>query len=84
MNLADIVRIAREAGFGKQDADGVERIERFATLVAASERERCAKVCEEWGGARKPRFGGFALRNVASAIRDLGDGRPEESHDPRS
>jgi hypothetical protein len=61
MNREDIIRMAREAGakdYGTGD-EGVtalmlrdDAIERFATLVAAAEREACAKVCEslplEW------------------------------------
>ena len=45
----DIIRMAREAGFeGLLDkAWGIEQLERFAALVAAHEREACAKVCEE-------------------------------------
>ena len=48
----DIIRMARCAGFeqlGPDIEDWVcftEEIERFAALVAAAEREECAKVCE--------------------------------------
>ena len=60
MNKEDIVRMARETGL-EQDGDhffspGHEEIdvhiadlERFAALVAAAEREACAKVCEVHG-----------------------------------
>jgi len=55
MNKDDIIRMAQEAGFA---FDGVntriplwisrpEELERFAALVAAAEREACAKVCDE-------------------------------------
>ena len=61
MNQEDIIRMAREAGLHRQQHnlmsnpvqyrfsyDGYEEnLERFATLVAAAEREACAKVCEE-------------------------------------
>jgi len=59
MNRDDIIRMAREAGLLLiGTADGSEavytwpqgitdEIERFAALVAAAEREACAKVCEE-------------------------------------
>jgi hypothetical protein len=30
---------------------GKEEIERFAELVAAHEREQCAKVCDDWNTA---------------------------------
>ena len=48
MNRLDIIRMAREAGFAEGVAEivGLEGFERFAALVAAHEREECAKVCE--------------------------------------
>lgn len=50
MTKEDIVRMAREAGFaewaGTDDVHFLAVIERFATFVAASEREACAKICE--------------------------------------
>ena len=48
MTKDDIIRMAREAGFA--DDKGVVQpayqLEAFATLVAASEREACAKIAE--------------------------------------
>jgi hypothetical protein len=56
----DIIRMAREAGLEQTVSiapDGssrivscppIEPLERFANLVAAAEREACAKVVEEW------------------------------------
>ena len=59
MNRDDIIRMAREAGYielakeaGWEYADddrGFEPLWHFAALVAAAEREACAKVCEEPG-----------------------------------
>jgi hypothetical protein len=50
MNREDIIRIAREAGLrlDKHNGGFVDQSEllRFAALVAAAEREACAKVCE--------------------------------------
>ena len=50
MNREDMIRMAREAGI-KNDCDGVwcnaDQLEHFASLVAAAEREACAKVCYE-------------------------------------
>lgn len=53
MNRDTAIRLAREARlvaqahplhpWGATDAD----IERFAALVAAAERERCAQICED-------------------------------------
>lgn len=57
MRREDIIRMAREAGlaFDYETYPGIwhtylnvgrEKIERFAALIAAAEREECAKVCE--------------------------------------
>ena len=54
MNRDDIIRMAREAGMPEwlqEDwfADPFDSFAlRFAALVAAAEREACAKVVEEW------------------------------------
>lgn len=59
MTTDDILRMAREAGMDRKPADHNCRVdyfdvvtdselERFAALVAAAEREQCAKVCEAW------------------------------------
>ena len=59
MTRDEIIRMAREAGFYFHDAGYAPILhtvageyseacfERFATLVAAAEREACAKVCDE-------------------------------------
>ena len=54
MTRDDIIRMAEKASGGRHpDEWGVmldhEQLERFAALVAAAEREACAKVCEEPG-----------------------------------
>lgn len=59
MNREDIIRMARDAGFGvllpSGDGGGeiyaaadvyTDEMERFAALVAAAEREACARVCD--------------------------------------
>jgi hypothetical protein len=46
MNRDDITRMAREAGFVGFDGDNGS-LRRFAALVAAAEREACAKLCED-------------------------------------
>jgi hypothetical protein len=58
MTRDEIVKMAREAGFVAYGEDAGEyriptpafygRLERFAALVAAAEREACAKVCDGW------------------------------------
>ncbi len=58
MNRNDIIRMAREAEVpirGHYDEQGLtpQELERFAALVAAAERDACAKVCEEQGKGRK-------------------------------
>lgn len=50
MTRDDVIRMAREAGVkdGLLSWPGVpEMFERFAALVAAAEREECAKVAEK-------------------------------------
>jgi hypothetical protein len=50
MTRDDIIRMAREAGFSQPwtaPTSTQERLERFAALVAAYEREACAQICEE-------------------------------------
>ena len=52
MTRDEILKLAREAGYSGMAGTGVfpeyveERLKRFATLIAAAEREACAKVCE--------------------------------------
>ena len=46
MTQDEIVRMAREAGFPVDEHGyNTKRIERFAALVAAHEREACADLC---------------------------------------
>jgi hypothetical protein len=49
MTRDDIIKMAKEAGFNPVSYTGanLELFERFAALVAAHEREACAKVCDE-------------------------------------
>ena len=97
MTSDDIIRMAREAGLGTllchnsvegdrvwiESADWHDELERFAALVAAAEREACAKVCEKQiksymskqyttdplGGFRER----FAAEQCAAAIRARGE-----------
>ena len=53
MTKEDIIRMAREAGLHLYVNDLTEEpyalvVERFANLVAAAEREACAKLIEEY------------------------------------
>jgi hypothetical protein len=86
MTRDDIIRMAREAKghpYTNKYAPGetafafsIDRLERFAALVAAAENEACAKVCEckmpnpvqNWADAQIVN----ALRDCAAAIRARG------------
>lgn len=51
MNSYEIIKLAREAGFHNWYCDPSREyhfgcVVKFAELVAAAEREECAKVCE--------------------------------------
>jgi hypothetical protein len=48
MTQDDIIRMAKEAGFadGMAEIMGLEGFYNFAALVAAHEREECAKLCK--------------------------------------
>ena len=79
MNREDIIRMAREAGFSDTTNPFValgaswEQVERFAALVAAHEREACAKVCD--AVQKKNEDDGawmWEARNCAAAIRARG------------
>jgi hypothetical protein len=71
MTRDDIIRMAREAG----EAEGLETVvfhpvlERFAALVAAAEREACAKVCEQERRKGYDDDADGALERVATIIR---------------
>ena len=79
MTRNEIIRMAREAGF-LCDEDwvtyGLPGFERFAALVAAAEREACAKVCDS--SIHDTYIGGYtgaihsARRECADAIRARG------------
>ena len=48
MDREEIIRMAREAGLAYgSDEKPLNSVTRFAALVAAAEREACAKVCED-------------------------------------
>ena len=69
MTPEDIIRIAREAGFAGWKCDE-GKIERFAALVAAAEREACAKLCVAMDLIDTPTVVEIAaVRKCAAAIR---------------
>lgn len=51
MTRDDIIRMAREAGLSHGTAVLPHSVEYFAALVAATEREECARVCEDTNSA---------------------------------
>ena len=81
MTQDEIIRMALEAGFEVDEGlfpfeatedkfIGTERVlERFAAIVAAHEREACAKVCEDL--ANNPMTGVLYSWKCAAAIRGL-------------
>ena len=75
MTKEDIIRMAREAGIGPIYGADDESLERFAALVAAAEREACAKVCEDTDIVEFQHCmvlhedAAKTLRNAAAAIR---------------
>ena len=77
MDREEIIRIAREAGFSDTTNPFVawgaswEQVERFAALVAAHEREACAKVCDVL--AVHPEYASDITKVAAQAIRARGE-----------
>ena len=78
MTRDDIIRMAKEAGWkrvGRNPETGPEfpiligNLERFAALVAAAEREACAKVCESLITDGDIYPGNFVLEACAKSIR---------------
>jgi hypothetical protein len=75
MNRDDIIRMAREAGLDLYINDVTEepyaiRLECFAALVAAHEREECAKIANAW---QEDVFNPLYQCDCATAIRRRGE-----------
>ena len=69
-----IIRMAREAGFDNVNGKAytwagqhnvTNELARFASLVAAAEREACAEICDLWNATHADR--------LAAAIRARGE-----------
>ena len=88
MKQDEIIEMARQAGFLTnenksyvispytfEDQDLYEELEVFAKLVAAKEREACAKVCEELElkATKQPPMVGQGCQACISAIRARGE-----------
>ena len=70
MTQDEIIEMAREAGFEIDccSLDWHKRITAFAHLVAAKEREACAKVCDEVG-----EYPSLTPQHCAESIRARGE-----------
>lgn len=70
MTQEDIIKMAREAGlvYGS-DEKPLGSVTRFATLIAAHEREACAKVADEQAQDEPYGHAKFRCGNIAAAIR---------------
>ena len=73
MNRDDIIRMVREVYGDDKDKpfheSALYHLERFAVLVAAAEREECAKVCDE--------LASYSKYECAKAIRARGNVKEE-------
>ena len=85
MDREDIIRMAREAEFEVYETDvwitdgwWTEELERFAALVAAHEREACAKACDVL--AVHPEYASDITKLAAQAIRARGNEKRERDH----
>ena len=67
MTRDDVIRMAREAGLWPTSST-VDLLERFSALVAAAEREACARVCEDLA-----KYEGYTKEDCAIAIRARGE-----------
>jgi hypothetical protein len=71
MTRDDIIRMAKEAGWKRVDHPAfpvlLERVERFAALVAASEKELIAQWIESWGND-------LTIKDIVEGIRTNGNG----------
>jgi hypothetical protein len=79
MNREDIIRMYEKAnGWSPEGWDKtVDELERFAALVAAAEREACAKVCEHFLSSKENDDAwtitrDLALQAAADVIRERG------------
>jgi hypothetical protein len=77
INRSDVIGMAREAGLWQSWLERLEEstktiasLEKFAALVAAHEREQCAKICDAL--AVDPEYASQTSKLAAMAIRDRG------------
>jgi hypothetical protein len=81
MTRDDIISMAREAGLSGLESSGIfDNFERFSALVAATEREACARLVEPSDEHRRDAAWGYLggdegvemLDGIAAAIRARG------------
>ena len=79
MTKDEKLRMAKEAGWNYAVGHGYDTLFRFASLVAAAEREKAAVICEsacwtadidEWLGMTKRDVSSRSMRECAIAIRN--------------
>ena len=80
MTPGQLIDLLEKAGMLKEESPGVlgwhptmQKVERFAALLRAEEREACAKVVEADGLARGKGGGGLVLLKAAERIRASGE-----------
>jgi hypothetical protein len=66
MNKEDVIRIAREAGLDPDLWNYTDAFERFAAIVAAAEREACAREADYYAAHS------IVGRTIAESIRARG------------
>ena len=69
MNRDTIIRLAEEAGLEPRLWNHTDAFERFAALVAAHEREECAKAIDDSANICAPGSIQTVLREQAKCIR---------------
>ena len=74
MTRDDVINLARQAGMGGMLTDvacTLEELERFAALVAAAEREECAKVCDKKAETVNSRWIPLTCADAIRARKDI-------------
>ena len=69
MNRDTVIALAREAGYIGVQFTSISTLERFAALVAAHEREECAKAIDDSANICVPGPVQTVLREQARCIR---------------
>jgi hypothetical protein len=72
MTREEVMEMAYESGMIAGYEGEPDLLERFAALVAAQEREACAKVCEEHAQKRVVLEHQYISKQCAAAIRARG------------